>query len=218
MTEPLLPHRRLAASSARAGFGHRSARPSPGRPGAALALAGLLAACGGKAVFDGTPAGEGGAGAGGTTSTTSTTGTTSTTTGIGGQGGGPLTISLSNVVVGINCMPEVPADPVYVSFTATYDDASPASVSASIVGATVSLGGPPSTLDWSFQVSPATVGPVPGNSSVQVDHVKVDGSGSGGGSPCNFCSSPSALLEVDYVIDGQYSVVATGSGPVGCGL
>ena len=163
-------------------------------------------------MIDGTATGQGGVGAGGGTSTTSTT------THAGGQGGGPLTISLSDVVVGINCMPQVPADPIYVTFTATYDNGSSASASASIVGGMISLGGPPSTLDWSFQVAPATVGPVSANSSLQLGHAKVDGSGSGGGSPCNFCGSPSALLEIDYLVNGQYSVVATGSGPVGCAL
>jgi hypothetical protein len=112
----------------------------------------------------------------------------------------------------------VPADPVYVTFTATYDTPSSTPASASILGATISLGGPPSTLDWTFQVSPSSIGPLPGNSSMYFSHTKVDGSGSGGGLPCSFCGSPSALLEVDYLVNGQYSVVATASGPVGCGL
>ena len=184
--------------------------------GTLLALAGLLVACGGKAVIDGTTKGEGGTGgAGGVTTTTTTT---TTTTHAGGQGGGPLAISLSNVTVGIDCMPMVPPDPVDVSFTATYDNGSGASASASIVGATVSLGNPSDSLDWSFQVFPSSVGPVSGNSSVQVDHAKVAGSGTGSGSPCNFCSSASPLLTVDYLVDGQYSQVATASGSVGCGM
>ena len=171
-----------------------------------LALAGLLMACGGKAVIDGTASGEGGS-----------AGTTTTSTHAGGQGGGSLTISLSNIMVTIGCKPGYePPDPVQATFSATYSNGSSASATASIVGATISLGGPPSTLDWSFQVSPASVGPVPGNSSEQVDHAKVDGSGSGSGVPCDFCSSPGALLEIDYLVDGQSSVAATGSGMLGC--
>ncbi len=60
-------------------------------------------------------------------------------------------------------------------------------------------------------------GVAPGeDSSVQVVHGKVEGSGSGGGMPCGFCTSPSTLLEVDYLIDGQESVTATGSGSLYC--
>lgn len=166
----------------------------------AVALCSLLAACGGKAVIDGTASGE--AGMGGAD---------------GGQGGGQLTINLSNVMVSIGCKPglDLP-DPVDVSFTATYDNGGPASATANTIIATVLLGEPPNTLYWGFQVSPTAVGPVPGNSSVQVDHAMVEGSGSGGDLPCGFCTSPSTLLEVDYLIDGQDSVVVAGSGSLYC--
>jgi hypothetical protein len=176
------------------------------------ALSAVLAACGGKAVIDGTAAGEGGSGG-----TSTTTSTTATTTHEGDQGGGSFSITLSNINVSVGCKPGYePPDPVQVSFTANYTNGSPADVSASIVGARVTLGAGPSTLDWGFQVSPSSVGPVAGDSSVQVDHTKVEGSGSGGGLPCSFCSSPGALLEIDYLVNGQYSVVATGGGSFGC--
>jgi len=182
--------------------------------GSALALGCVLVACGGKAVVDGTAPGEGGAGAGGASTTTTTT---TTTTHGGGMGGGPLGITLSDIVVGIDCMPVVPADPVHVSFTGSYDNGSSVAVSATIVGARLSLGGPPSTLDWTFAVSPASL-TVPASSFVQGYHSKVDGSGSGSGLPCNFCSSPAALIDIDYLVDGQYSLTASGSGLVGCAL
>jgi hypothetical protein len=206
----------LRPRTARSPHGGVSRRVASG-----LALAALLAACGGTAVFDGEPPGEGGAGGTGghatTTTTTSAGTTTTTTTHGGGQGGGQLDITLSNVSVGINCMPMVPTDPVQVSFTASYNNTSSAAASASIVGATLSLGGPPSTLDWTFQISPATVS-APGLSVVQGLHAKVADSGSGGGLPCNFCTSPSGLLEVEYLVNGQYSLTAIGSGPVGCAM
>jgi hypothetical protein len=175
----------------------------------ATVLAALLGACGGEAVIDGA-AGGGGAGE----TTTSTTGTTTSTS---GQGGGVLTITLSNVLVNVGCKPglDLP-DPVDVSFDATYDNGSSASANATLVGATLSFGGPPVTLDWAFQVSPSSVGPIAGNSSLLLGHAKVEGSGSGGGEPCEFCSMPSPLLAVDYLVDGQLAVVVTAGSSLGC--
>ena len=172
-----------------------------------LVLTGLLVACGGKAVIDGSATGEGGSG-----------GTTTTSTNAGGQGAGPLTITVTNVNVSVGCKPGYePPDPVQVSFLAIYENGSSANATASITEAKITFGAAPDTLVWSFQVSPSTVGPVLANSSAQVDHQKADGSGSGGGVPCDFCGSSTApLLEVDYLVDGQYAVAATGSGVVGC--
>jgi hypothetical protein len=197
--------------TARARLGLGSAGPRLRTLGTAFGLTGLLVACGGKAVIDGTAAGEGGSGG-------ATTTTTTTTTHEGGQGGGPLAITFWNINVSVGCKPGYePPDPVQVSFTANYANGSSTNVSASIVGAHVTLGAGPSTLDWNFQVSPSTVGPVLGSSSVQVDHSKVEGSGFGGGVPCDFCgSSAEPLLEIDYLIDGQDSLVATGDGLVYC--
>jgi len=178
-----------------------------------LALGCVALACGGKAVVDGRAPGEGGAGAGGASTTTTTT-----TTHGGGMGGGSLGITLSNIVVGIDCMPVVPADPVNLSFTGSYTNGSSVAVSATIMGARLSLGGPPSALDWTFQVSPSSVGPIPAWSTSQVAHDKVFGSGAGVGLPCNFCGSPAALIDIDYLVDGQYWLTASGSGPVGCAL
>ena len=193
------PVRRHADPAARGRCRSCSARLRLGTMAAALGLAGLLAACGGKAVIDGAGAGQGGA---------------------GGQASGPLAITLSDVSVVIGCKPGYePPDPIEVSFTASYDNSSAASATATISGAKVTFGDPPSTLAWSFQVSPASVGPVPGGSSVQVSHTKVDGSGSGTGSgvPCDYCGSSSPpVLEVTYVVDGQYAVTATSSATVGC--
>jgi hypothetical protein len=176
---------------------------SPGlRPAAlTIALTGLLSACGGKAVIDGTAAGEGGA---------------------GGHADGPLAVSLTDVTVTIGCKPGYePPDPVEVSFQATYSNTSAASATATITSATVTPRDPPNTLDWNFDVTPAQVGPIAGGSSQQVDHVKVDGTGSGSGSgagvPCDFCGAATApVLEVRYLVDGQYAVTASSNAAVGC--
>ena len=144
--------------------------------GPGLALSALLVACGGKAVIDGAAAGEGGSG-----------GATNTSTHAGGQGSGPLATSLSDFTVVIGCKPGlVLPDPVQLSFTATYNNGSSTSASATISGAKVTLGAAPSTLDWSFELSPSSAGPVLGSGALLVSHTKgagVDGSAPRGATP-----------------------------------
>ena len=189
MSEPHACRRAPSVSGGR--FRRRSAGSWRERVATTLVLSVLLMACGGKAVIDGAAG--------------------------GGHGGGLLTVSLSNVAVVIGCKPGgEPPDPVDASLTATYDNGSAVDASALVVAATLSFGGPPSSLDWSFELSPASAGPVGSGDSLQLVHTKVAGSGSGDGLPCDFCSAPSPLLTVDYLVDGQYTQVATAGAALGC--
>ena len=179
---------------------------------ATLAMASLCwGGCGGIAIID--PVDDGG---GGSTTTTTSSTTTPTTTTSGSGGGEPaLTVSLSDVGVGMNCMPDIPNDPVAVMFMAHYDNtAGTAAGEANIVAARGLFGGPPKSLTWSFAVDPTASGLVPAGKQVNVSHSKVAGSGSGGDLPCSFCGVP-ALLELDVVVDGSTELV-TASTEAGC--
>ena len=182
---------------------------------AAAALGAALAgACGGKAVIDGSPGGDAGGGTGGSTTTTWTTGGTGgvTTTTWTGGGHPELELSITGVQVGVNCMPEVPADPLYARFELSYDNsAGTAPIDAALLDPSVTFGTYPDELVWTFSVMPESSGLVPAGGVVTVAHEKVAGSGSGGasGGPCAFCGQ-SGVFFVNVDVGGSWVAIGQG--------
>jgi hypothetical protein len=159
--------------------------------------AAVLAGCGGTAVID-EPVGTGGSGGGGQSA---------------------LTVRLGSASVSMHCMPAVPPDPVSVTFSATYDNsAGTADAEATLLAGRVDFGGPPQSLRWSFELSPTTSSVVAAGATITRQHQKVPASGSGDVPPypCDFCATPSAVLEVDYWVDGRQATASAGTGPIGC--
>ncbi len=177
------------------------ARPAAGT----LAMVVLpLSGCGGKVIIDAID---------GTTSSSSTSSTTTSSSGNGGGTSGMTVTLVGEPAVGMNCMPDVPFDPVGVGFELSYDNSAASTAGqATIVNARVLFGGPPKTLTWSFDVVPTDSGAVAAGNTKNVKHAKVDNSGSGDQSnaPCSFCDS-AALLELDLVVNGIPKAVTGGT-------
>jgi hypothetical protein len=185
----------------------------------ATALLALAAACGGKAVVDGSQGEAGGAAGGGTTTVTTGYGGSSTTTTWTGSGSPDLKLSLANVEVGIGCMPEIPPDPVYARFDLTYDNSTgTAPIDAALLDPTVVLGSYPDELGWTFAVEPPSSGLVPAGAIVTVTHEKVAGSGSGGGTvgPCSYCGAASGFFSVNVDLGPSWVNIGQGTGPIEC--
>lgn len=200
----------------------------PTAPGSRAALAGaalltaLAGACGGKAVIDGSP-GEAGGGTGGNATTSITTGGTGgVTTSTTWTGGGhpDLQLTFASLDVGIDCMPEVPPDPLYARFEITYDNsAGTAPWDADLLNPSVTLGEYPNDLVWTFSATPPSSGVIPAGGTITVAHEKVAGSGSGGasGGPCAFCGQDGFFM-VNVDVGGTWVAIAQGVGPIGCAL
>lgn len=164
-----------------------------------------MAGCGGDAVVSpgSTSTGAGGStttGSGGTGTTTTTSSTTS-----GGGGAPALEMAVREVDVVIGCMPVVEPDPVYLEFTADYDNAQGAAAAeATLLEARLLLGSGGLMLTWTFDIMPNGSGSVPAGQTVTRAHEKVPASGSGDApdSPCNYCAVGAATLQLDVEIDG----------------
>lgn len=180
-------------------------RPSRSAWGAlsVLLLLTTLMACGGDSVVQ-VPEGGGGA-------TTSSSGT-------GGQSDADIRITISDVTVGINCMPEVSPDPVSVSFSMLYDNAlGTENGSATIEAARVIFSDGASSTTWTYDVEPPGSGTVPAGGFRDVDHAKTDDSGSGSGAlPCSYCSASSAGLDLEIRVGGAVQIFSASSDQFGC--
>lgn len=185
------------------------------RPSATIALwlalsSTSVAACSGDAVVD--PDGTSQTGSGGTTGTSTSTSTntgtaTGTGTGTGTGGSSALQMRVSDISIGIDCMPVVGPDPVYVGFEAEYDNSNgTAPGQATITQARAQLGSGALMLTWTYDVTPPGSGSVQAGETLTLLHEKVAGSGSGDApvSPCDFCAAPGAVLLLDVDLDGNF--------------
>lgn len=109
-----------------------------------------------------------------------------------------LVISIIDTNMYLNCMPEVPKDPLGGSFTVRYDNSQGADVSVVLTSAEWQLSGP-----WSFQVTPTEVGLIPAGSTLEVDHTKIANSAQGSGNPCGVCNGVGQLKVSWKLSDGQ---------------
>ncbi len=148
-------------------------------------------------------------GSGGATTSTTTTGGSTTssasTSSASSTGSGmpsDITPDITTVTLGGNCMPEVPADPVFGSIDVTYDNAGEMFGELTITDARLEFTGIDSTLTFTFDLDPASSGMVGPLASMGVPHTKVvdSGMGSSADSPCGFCNAP-ATLTVTWVDD-----------------
>lgn len=126
-----------------------------------------------------------------------------------GQGGGEpsdLQISIVQHTFFIDCMPVVPADPFNGTVAVDYSNgAGSSSVTADVVNTTLKLTKGNQTLDWTFDVFPASTTAGPGE-KVTISHMKQADSGTaiGADSPCSFCEVGSQwTLEMSWDVGGQ---------------
>jgi hypothetical protein len=181
-----------------------------------VAFACAIEACGGKVVVDLEQASGGVGGASSSTSTSTSTTTSSTSSGPHGD----LQITISEPpVVGMNCMPAVLPDPVSASIVILYDNSAGATAAeAQVTGGRVLFEKDADSLVWGFAVAPQGSGLLQPGQSVELEHEKVDGSGSaqkGSGSPCNFCNG-SAQLEVDLTSQSLGAFTIGMDASIGC--
>ena len=114
-------------------------------------------------------------------------------------------------------MPEVPPDPLYVSFTIRYDNTIGTAPGEVLLGPGEIFsndGGP--ELVTTFDVTPAAVTVQPGE-VFEVEHTKVDGSGEGS-SGCEYCGATDVILSVATDVDGDSFFLGTAGLSFVCGL
>lgn len=195
------------------------------RPSSFFAVGMLVAlfACG-----DDDETGTGGAGGNAATSTASASSTQSTTSSTAsssvttissssststGDGGGTLSDidpTITEALIFADCQPIVGPDPIGGTIEVDYVNTGDAAGTLTVTGVGLQLMQNNMTLDWTFEVMPATVGPVAPMSTLPMTHTKVVGSGSGtkAGAPCDFCGAP-GILFVDYQDDEGNPATAT---------
>jgi hypothetical protein len=182
--------------------------------GLVLSLALVTAACGEDGEGGGGTAGSGGgtAGSGGGTAG-SGGGTGGADAGVGGGGTGgsatggsggstdagaaKLVPTITGTQLYVNCMPIVGPDPINGSFQVKYDNtAGTAAGQTNISSVTLALTKGPSSLDWTFEVTPPGSGTVGAGQTAVAQHTKTAGSGKGSDTtkgPCQFCGGSGTL-------------------------
>jgi len=139
--------------------------------------------------------------------------------GSSGTGGGSSSALVPSLAINnlyVDCMPFVPADPIYGWYDALYDNtAGTTSAYADIVSSTLHFGN--GTLNWSFAVTPDPGPNVPAGQTASTMHVKTmnTGMGMGVGAPCDYCNGTWSL-EVVWSVGSQQFTDSIGPEPVSC--
>lgn len=129
--------------------------------------------------------------------------------GAGGAGTPDIVPKLIDLELFVDCMPIVSPDPIHGGFDASYDNQGTGPGSLAITKIALQASSPNGgALNWSFDVVPAGSGVVGAGQTATILHQKVDGSGSGTGSPCNFCGG-------DWTLDVTWEDGSSGTlGPL----
>ena len=152
-------------------------------------------------------------------------GTSSTQAAASTGSGENLSVILPTIGVAsffIDCSPVVADDPISGSVSVTYENGNDSPQTFTVDGTTLHLGKGADTLDWAFDVDPATSGAIPAQQSVTVEHAKLADSGVGtplGALPCSFCGG-SWSLDVSYSASGTtlggHGIASVGLGTIDC--
>lgn len=123
-----------------------------------------------------------------------------------------LKMTIETADMWLNCMPDIPPDPLGGTFTVRYDNSlGTSAASASILTVEWTLPG-----TYTFEVQPKDSGIIPAGKIVDVVHTKVANSGLPSGNPCSVCNGVGAL-HVTWDVSGQ-SVSTDLVGSPGCAL
>lgn len=109
-----------------------------------------------------------------------------------------LVVSIVESELWMNCMPEVPADPMSGTIRVRYDNSQGPAVSVVVESVQLQL---PDT--WSFQVTQTDVGTIAAGSVIEVDHEKIANTAEGPGNPCQACGAVGQLRFTWKLSDGQ---------------
>ena len=108
-----------------------------------------------------------------------------------------MTMSITSIDMWVDCMPEVPPDPLGGTFTVRYDNSKGSvAATATVLAAKWQLPG-----DWAFTVEPSTSGAIPAGQAIDVVHKKVPGSAKGSDNPCSVCNGVGSLV-VTWDVNG----------------
>jgi hypothetical protein len=111
-----------------------------------------------------------------------------------------LKMSIGAIDMWVDCMPQVPPDPIGGTFTVRYDNSKGSAPASAIIAlARWELPG-----QWEFAVEPPSSGTIPAGQVLEVVHKKVAGSAKGSGDPCAVCNGVGAL-RVTWDVNGALS-------------